>query len=162
MNDIKELLRLKPHRQRKKTYCKPDSIKGLEDLYFEHERKKHPDFPYPVKTQFRDDSANSLTKTIKAWFTVNGGYVSRINTTGIYDIKLRRYRFGGATKGVADLVGTYKGRSVSVEIKFGKDKQSEQQVIYQKQTEHAGGIYIIARSFDDFLQQIRIFNIFNT
>ena len=162
MNHIRELLvkneQLKPHRQRKKPYRKPDSIKELENRYFEYERSKKPNFPYPVMTKFRDDTANGLTRIIKAWFTVNGGYVSRINTTGIYDVKLRRYRFSGSTNGVADLIGTYKSRSISVEVKIGKDRQSEKQKDYQSQVERAGGIYIIARSFEGFLKQINIIN----
>ena len=154
MSDIRELLKLRPQRQRKKPYRKPDSIKELENQYFEYERCKRPDFPYPVKTAFRDDGANALTKSIRAWFALNGGYMARINTTGVYDTKMRRYRFSGSTKGVADLVGTYRGRSISIEVKFGRDVQSEKQRLYQSQIEQAGGIYIIASTFDGFLQQI--------
>jgi len=157
MSNIAELLQSTPQRHRKKPpYRKPESIKELEKQYFEYERSKRPDFPYPVKTQFRDDTTNTLTKSIKAWFTLNGGHMARINTTGIYDTKLRRYRFSGSTKGTADLVGTYRGRSVSVEVKYGRDTQSEAQKKYQQQAEAAGGIYIIASTFDNFLEQIKI------
>jgi len=143
----------------KNKYQKPNSVKELENAYFEYERRQHPDFPYPVKKKFRDDSANGLTKAIQAWFKCHNGFAARVNTTGIYDTKTGKYRLSGATKGVADIVGTYRGRSVSVEVKIGRDRQSNAQMKYQRQIEAAGGVYIIASSFDNFLKQIQLWEI---
>jgi hypothetical protein len=55
------------------------------------------------------------------------------------------------TKGSADISATIRGRSVKIEIKQ-KDKQSEVQKQYQESIERAGGIYIIVRSFDEFVE----------
>jgi hypothetical protein len=54
-------------------------------------------------------------------------------------------------KGSADLSATINGRSVKIEVKIGRDKQSEFQKKYQEQIEQAGGIYVIIRSFSEFL-----------
>lgn len=145
----------------KPKYVKPESLKALESMYFYWYYAEKDDGKYRcipegsrVRQTFRDDTTNALTKAIKAWFSCQNGYVARVNTTGMYDGRLKRYRHSGATHGVADLVGTFKGKSVSVEVKFGRDKQSERQEKYQRQVEAAGGVYIIARSFDGFLSEI--------
>jgi hypothetical protein len=54
-----------------------------------------------------------------------------------------------ATKGSADISATIKGRSVKIEIKYGKDRQSIEQKKYQEMIEHSGGFYLIVRTFDD-------------
>ena len=46
---------------------------------------------------------------------------------------------------------TYGGINVKCEIKYGKDKQSEDQKKYQADIEAAGGIYIIVKTFHDYL-----------
>ena len=64
----------------------------------------------------------------------------------------QKYIKGTGTKGSADLSATIKGRSVKIEIKWGKDRQSQEQKEYQKHIESAGGIYYIARTFDEFIE----------
>jgi hypothetical protein len=58
---------------------------------------------------------------------------------------------GQSTKGTADISATIRGRSVKIEIKQ-KDKQSEAQKQYQQAIENAGGVYIIVRDFDSFVE----------
>jgi hypothetical protein len=55
------------------------------------------------------------------------------------------------TPGSADISATIYGRSVKIEVKIGKDKQSVVQKQYQLMIEAAGGIYIISKTFDDFI-----------
>jgi hypothetical protein len=57
-----------------------------------------------------------------------------------------------STPGSADISATIKGRSVKIEVKIGKDRQSEAQKRYQDAIESAGGVYIIARDFDSFVE----------
>jgi hypothetical protein len=57
----------------------------------------------------------------------------------------------GSTKGSADISATIAGRSVKIEVKAGKDRQSEAQKKYQADIERSGGVYIIARTFGEFL-----------
>lgn len=65
-------------------YCKPEALKELENSLFEKKRTRHPNIPqhYLVKDQYRDDTANSLTKCIIPYIQTNGGQCERINTTG--------------------------------------------------------------------------------
>ena len=44
------------------------------------------------------------------------------------------------------------GRSVKIEVKIGKDKQSDAQKAYQADVEKAMGIYYIAKDFDTFYE----------
>jgi hypothetical protein len=163
MNELRQLLqsidierktrRLKPP---KPQYIKPPSIRRLEADYDAYYYAKHADIPdyARVYKHFADDTANALTRAIMVWAEVNGASASRINTTGIYDVKRGIYRHSGATRGVADIDLIINGRAVKIEVKIGKDKQSEAQRLYQQRTEAAGGVYIIARNFDDFLEKI--------
>jgi len=59
---------------------------------------------------------------------------------------------GQGTKGTADISATIRGRSVKIEVKYGKDRQSDDQKRYQQQIETAGGIYIIVRNMDEFIE----------
>jgi hypothetical protein len=46
---------------------------------------------------------------------------------------------------------------VKIEIKYGKDRQSEAQIRYQEMIEKAGGTYLIVKSFDDFIEWFDLF-----
>ena len=59
---------------------------------------------------------------------------------------------GTSTAGSADISATIKGRSVKIEVKYGRDVQSQVQKDYQNKIETAGGIYYIARDFDTFVE----------
>jgi hypothetical protein len=59
---------------------------------------------------------------------------------------------GTSTKGTADISATIKGRSVKIEIKWAKDRQSDAQKEYQLSIEKSLGIYIIVKTFDDFIE----------
>jgi len=58
----------------------------------------------------------------------------------------------GSTPGSADISATIKGRSVKIEVKIGRDSQSQLQKAYQETVENAGGTYIIAKDFDQFIE----------
>ena len=59
---------------------------------------------------------------------------------------------GTSTAGSADISATIKGRSVKIEVKIGRDRQSDAQKRYQEMIERAGGTYYIARDFDEFVE----------
>ena len=123
-----------------------------------------PDIALP-KIEYNDRSANGLTKCILDFLIFSGHHAERINTMGrmidnrktYTDVIGRTKTIGSAkyipttgTKGSSDISATIKGRSVKVEVKIGKDRQSQAQKDYQAMIERAGGIYIIARNFDEF------------
>ena len=68
------------------------------------------------------------------------GSVKRIPTAGM--------------KGSADIHILKGGTAIYCEVKIGKDRQSEAQKAFQASVEESGGHYIIARDFDDFLNNI--------
>lgn len=143
------------------------SIKQLTEL--EHEiRCSKTSMPpaYVPKTKFEDRTANGLTKCVTTWINLNGGQAERISNTGRYIDNSRivtdvlgnrkkigsgKYIPGSGTNGTADVSATIRGRSVKIEIKIGKDKQSDAQIQYQKSVETAGGVYWIVKDFDGFL-----------
>ena len=142
-------------KSKKAAYKKPDSVKELERIHFEVKQAKHPGTPYLVRTKFRDDSANGLTKCITAWLSLHGHFAGRVNTQGTYSQKLGKYIKSGSRKGMADVTAVVNGRHVSIEVKIGRDKIRPDQLKVKQEIEEAGGAYIIASSFDIFLTQIK-------
>lgn len=100
-------------------------------------------------TKFSEGSANDLTKAIIALFWVCGGRAWRINVGGIYDKKTGKYRKSGASEGVSDIVGCLNGVMYGVEVKFGNDRQSDNQKKFERELTYSKGVYIIARTLED-------------
>lgn len=137
----------------------------LAELELKHLVEKFPSVPvaYQAVTKWNDSSANALTKSITAFLNFNGHQAERINTMGVFrqGAKLKvgevirqmpgKYTKSTGTKGSADISATIQGRSVKIEVKYGKDRQSEAQKEYQQAIENAGGIYFIAKTFDEFI-----------
>jgi len=69
---------------------------------------------------------------------------------GVWDAKLGKFRTSGTKKGIPDIIGIYKGRFISIEIKIGSDRQSEEQKEREEEIKEAGGQYWIAKDFDKF------------
>jgi len=55
------------------------------------------------------------------------------------------------TKGSADISAVVFGIAVLIEVKMGKDRQSEHQKKYEDAINKAGGFYFIAHDEDDFI-----------
>ena len=141
----------------------------LKALELEALRLKHPtiDQKYLAFTNWKDDSANSLTSCVIAYVQYMGGQAERISSQGQYreGAKIQvgtgelahtkqlpgKWTPGQSTKGTADISATIRGRSVKMEIKYGRDVQSQVQKDYQASIEKAGGVYIIVRTFDEFV-----------
>ena len=149
-------------------YKKPQAVKSLEDHIFEAYKKKYAGMPekYLVKTKYRDDTANGLTKCVIDFLKLKGHQAERISTTGrpidnrkAYTDVIGRTRIAGSiewipgtsTRGSADVSATIKGKSVKIEVKIGRDRQSEAQKQYQRDVEAAGGIYFIVKDFSEFI-----------
>jgi hypothetical protein len=126
-------------------------------------------------TDWKDTSANGLTKCIIFWINAMGGQAERISNQGQYregkkiDVGTGEIAYkkqlpgkwtpGQGTKGTADISATIRGRSVKIEVKYGRDVQSDAQKQYQEMIEKAGGVYIIAKSFDDFVMWYEKFSL---
>ena len=134
----------------------------LEALKLANDIERHPSFPeaYFVKKKWDDKTANGLTKAITSFIQYNGYQAERINTMGVARENKRTdgkvigvtWTKGTTTAGSADISATIRGRSVKIEVKVGKDRQSDAQKRYQESIERAGGVYLIARDFDSFVE----------
>jgi hypothetical protein len=134
----------------------------LEALKLANDIERHPSFPeaYFVKKKWDDKTANGLTKAITSFIQFNGYQAERINTMGVARENKRTdgkvigvtWTKGTTTAGSADISATIRGRSVKIEVKVGKDRQSDAQKRYQESIERAGGVYMIARDFDTFVE----------
>lgn len=120
----------------------------------------HPNVPsayIPLNT-YTDKTANGLTRCIVDFIRSQGGQAERINTTGMPIVRQlpsgrteTTWRKGNTTKGSADISAIICGKSVKIEVKIGRDRQSEAQKRYEQAVTSAGGYYFIAKNFDDFL-----------
>ena len=145
------------------------NLQLLKALELEAMKQKYPNTneSYLGLSKWADNSANSLTQCVIAYITFMGGQAERISSQGQYreGAKIQvctgelahqrqlpgKWTPGQSTKGTADISSTIRGRSVKIEIKYGKDVQSQVQKEYQASVERAGGVYIIVRSFDEFV-----------
>jgi hypothetical protein len=139
----------------------------LKELKLKQLKQDYPSVPeYAFKQpKYSDNSANGLTACIIDFLQLSGHQAERINTIGrpidkrkqVTDVIGRTKTIGTmtwgkstATKGSADISATIFGRSVKIEVKYKADRQSEDQKKYQKAIESSGGIYWIAKTFDQF------------
>jgi hypothetical protein len=126
------------------------AIRELEQLAMQAARRKHPTNPHLAPRKFRDNSANNLTKCITSYLSLKGAFVSRLNNTGIYDARRRQYRPGTNRRGLPDVVCTYQGKSLFIEIKYGSDKLSAYQQKIRDEQIASGGEYFVATNFEMF------------
>ena len=147
---------------------KKELKKRLSDLELEYLKEMHPAVPEfaLARTKWSDNSANALTKSIIKFIKFNGYQAERINTMGVYrpakkviDVVGRsrtlgqgKWTKGTGTRGSSDISATIRGRAVKIEVKYGKDRQSEYQKAYQEDIERAGGVYIIAKTLPEFVE----------
>ncbi len=106
---------------------------------------------------YEDNSANGLTKCIIDYLNLKGYQAERILCMGIpVPVGDGTYRMGKTSMdlGTADISATIKGLSVKVEIKIGSDRISSFQEEYKRKVESAGGVYIVAREFPQFLKEL--------
>lgn len=153
---------------KKLPYRKSDKVKLLEAMANDEVRRKNPHTPveWLAPRKYRDDNANELTKCIIVFLTLSGWQAERIANMGrqidtrqtFTDVTGRtrtigstKWIKGSGTNGTADISATVKGRSIKIEVKYGNDRQSDAQKLYQSQVQQSGGFYFIASSFEQFL-----------
>jgi len=160
---------LNPDRcKNKKIYRKSPAVKILEAMANEAKRFKYPSIEpaYLAPMVYNDNTANGLTRCIIDHLRLNNHQAERISNTGrtidnsssFVDV-CGRVRIigstcwipGTGTNGTADISATINGKSVKIEVKIGKDRQSEAQKVYQHTVEKAGGVYVIAKDFESYL-----------
>lgn len=136
----------------------------LQQLATEDNRKRHPDFPdsYRPMKKYQTSTANGLTRAIVDFINFSGHFATRINNQGTWvrekaHVNGGYYRPSTQVRGIADIDALIRGRKIAIEIKIGKDRQSDAQKEYQAKIERAGGFYWIVKDFDQFYSQYLIF-----
>jgi hypothetical protein len=142
-------------------------IEKLKTLKRESMRDKYPNAPdYAIPSvKYTDKTANGLTKCVIDWCILNGHFAERTSNEGrVIDSRktvtdtlgfnrtigtVKRIKSSG-TIGTSDVKAVINGKMIAIEIKIGKDRQSDAQKQYQAKIEKAGGIYWIVKSFDEF------------
>ena len=152
----------------------------LKELKLNESIKKRPNVPlYALESalpKYTDKTANGLTRCILDFLELCDYQVERINTMGrpidnrkqVTDVIGRTKTIGTmtwgkstATKGSSDISATIEGLSVKIEVKIGRDRQSEYQKIYQANIEKAKGKYWIVKNFADFYEKYQNFLLSN-
>ena len=135
----------------------PTSLAELRQFAKKHNLTKYAHIPASAipTTTFTDKNANGLTNAIIYDLVhVRGGAAYRINNGATYDKARGVYRAGVTKRGVPDIIGVLDGRFIGIEVKIGTDRQS----VYQREVENeiraAGGVYFIAKTYDDYAARI--------
>lgn len=151
-----------------KAFAKEKSgLNQLNQLARQTLRNENPSVPeYAIPSpRFRDNTSNELTRSIIKWLQLNGHQAERIAVTGrridnrktVTDA-IGRSKIIGSIEwirssmqpGTADISAIIKGKPVKIEVKIGRDTQSDDQKTYQEQVETAGGCYLIVKDFQMF------------
>jgi len=152
-----------------------DPLKELYALAHKDACARHPKIsPACVPTEkYKVKTANGLTKAVIKWIRLHGGQAERISVTGrmvdnretYTDVLGRRCQMGSTqwipgtmTSGSADIssiIRSHAGVVIpwKIEIKIGRDRQSEKQKAYEAEVKGAGGHYSLVHTFEEFYQQ---------
>lgn len=124
-----------------------------------------PEHCRPVK-KFSDNSANELTKAIIAYANLKDWFAERQSSEGRYrpgkeyenvigkKVQMKGTWLPGQGKGKADIKAVIKGRSIEIEVKHGADRLRPEQIEYKAKIERAGGVYLVVKTWQDFIFQI--------
>jgi hypothetical protein len=145
------------------------ALQRLKELKIKDSREKYPsvpDYAVPVP-KYSDKSANGLTKCVIDFLLLSGHFAERTGNEGrtidqrkeVIDVLGQRKTIGtvkripsSGTKGTSDIKAIINGKFIAIEIKYGKDRQSDVQKDYQRKVEASGGEYWIVRDFEQFME----------
>jgi penicillin-binding protein-related factor A (putative recombinase) len=95
-----------------------------------------------------------IQNQICSYLRLKGAFVFIHDSVGIFDVRrgvFRSNRSPYRIRGVADLLGIYKGRPLAVEVKTKTGRVSPHQQEFLKKWTAAGGIGFVARSVEDVI-----------
>lgn len=81
------------------------------------------------------------------------GLVYRRNVGAMHDKDGNFIRFG--LPGMADIGGIIEGRAIEIECKTEIGRQTKEQKNWQEAVERAGGLYVLARSREEAIEQLK-------
>lgn len=127
-------------------------LQSLQQMALDNFRRRCPNVPEHAipKFTYKDTTANGLTRMIIDYIRFSGGMAERVNSMGVYNPLKRQYRPSGSRKGTSDISAIYQGKTLKIEVKIGLDRLSEHQKRYAADVDAAGGLYFVARNFEEF------------
>lgn len=140
------------------------TVKELTTAVYQQKIKDNKNVPVHAipRTVYSDKKANDLATAIKAFCDMKGMLCQRTGNEGRYrpgetvtDV-IGRVRvmkgtwLPGQNNGMADITVIIKGKVHYVEIKIGRDTQSDVQKTFESQVKKAGATYDIVKSWEDF------------
>lgn len=138
-------------------------LSHLRQLHCDRIRERYPNLPDSAiaSANYSDSTANGLTKAIVAYIGFIGGWGTRVSSAGrMLPVKVTevttqmKYIPGTTKKGTPDIMATYKGISLFIEVKIGKDRQSDVQKKVESEVTASGGRYYLAKDFESTYQWI--------
>ena len=131
------------------TIAKEQLQKMLDDQFV----RQHPSVPSYAKPKPKANKskANQLTNDIIKHITLIGGWATRVNTAG--RVLNGKYITGTTKLGTPDIIACIPiGRFVGIEIKIGKDKQSDAQKQVENDIHKAQGNYYLIHNLDEWFR----------
>ena len=102
-------------------------------------------------------------REILVYLKEKGVFCWRNNNGAVFDQKLNSgyggYRSNNIMKGVPDIIGIMpdgSGRFLGIEVKAPGGSQSGPQVLFERRTKRAGGVYILAKSVEDVASVLKL------
>lgn len=111
---------------------------------------RYPNAPFRVKSKYDDRSANNLTTAIVAFIELSGGFATRLSSTGVFREDLKRFVPSQQKSGLPDVMAIVDGQACFVEVKFGRDRLSDDQREAIAELEKAGAAVLVASDFQSF------------
>ena len=94
---------------------------------------------------------NALTNSVINYILYNGHFASRIQSQGQYSPTRGRWIKSKVRRGIGDIIACVNGKFWMIEIKTGKDRQSDFQKSVEQDVIKAGGVYLIVRTLGQFI-----------
>lgn len=111
----------------------------------------------------QDFSEKEIENQILSWLSFKGIFAWKVKSVGTFDPVKKVFRTPARNylKGVADILGIYKGKPLAIEVKSKKGKLSEHQRLFLIRFHENGGIAIIAKSVEDVEQGLMMGKLLN-
>ena len=86
--------------------------------------------------------------------TLRGGVATRVNSglTLIKNTDGTTRAIKHANKGTADILAVYEEKFLAIEVKFGNDKPTPEQLEFGRQVQDAGGLFLVAYDVEEVNQ----------
>lgn len=128
------------------------ALRQLEMLVDAAKAARHPTLPphARVKAKYSDGSANDLTRAVVDFLTYSGHFATRLQSIGTYREDIKKFVGSQQRRGLPDVFAVVHGRAVFVEVKYGKDRLSDDQKEAIGELERAGAKVYTAKDFQGF------------